>query len=101
MNVYKRDLTVTVASNTGEVYTSAYPGGPVHGLMTMVGVQPPAAESTYDLAIYDEAGFILYGEENLTGDTTISLEKLCNSALRVVLSNASDGSYAVRLYVRG
>jgi hypothetical protein len=107
MNACARDYSITVASGTGEVNTKVADGatahGVIHGLMTMVGVKAPAAtpSAEYDLQVYDAAGYLLYAENDLIGDTTISLEKLCNSALRIVLSGASvDGSYAIRLYVR-
>jgi len=101
MNVYKRDITVVVTDSVGEALTSEYPGGPVHGLMTMMSVVSPTADSAYDVAMYDDGGHLLHGETDLTGSTSIAMEKLCNSALRVSLSNASDGSYKIRLYVRG
>lgn len=100
MNVCKRDDTIVVASGAGEVTTSI----PLHGLITMIGVLPPApaAAVDYDIQILDEAGYLLYAENDLVGNTTISLEKLCNSRITVKISGASsDGSFSVRLYARG
>lgn len=105
MNVHPVDFSVTVAAGAGEANTKTALGnaaGVVHGLLMLVGVKPPNASAVYDLAIYDSAGFLLYAENDMTGETaTVSMEKLCNSPLRIALSNcSSDGSYAVRLYAR-
>lgn len=105
MNVSPKDLTITVASGAGEVDTKTALGhaaGVVHGLLMLVGVKAPDASAEYDLAIYDSEGYLLYAENDMTGLTsTVSMEKLCNSSLRIVLSNCSyDGSYSARLYVK-
>lgn len=100
MNVVIRDLAFTVAGGAGEVTTLV--GGPLHGLMTMVGVKAPNAAAPYDIQIYDAAGYLLYAENDLIGDVTISLEKICNSHITLKLLNASvPGSYSARLYARG
>lgn len=105
MNVHPVDFSVTVASGSGEANTKTALGGAagtIHGLLMLVGIKPPNSSAVYDLAIYDSAGYLLYAGIGMTGETaTVSMEKLCNSPLRLALSNCSfDGSYAVRLYAR-
>ena len=105
MNAAIRDYAITVSAGSGEVNTKTADGataaGVIHGLMTLIGVKAPTALAEYDLQIYDSADHLLYAENDLIGNTTISLEKLCNSPLRIALSGASvDGSYTARLYVR-
>ena len=98
MNVCKRDETIVVSSGSGEVTTTI----PLHGLITLIGFKPPAAGVDYDVQVLDEAGYLLYAENDLVGDTTISLEKLCNSRITLKISGASaDGSFSARLYARG
>jgi hypothetical protein len=105
MNVHPTDFTITVASGSGDANTKTVLGnaaGTIHGALMMVGIKPPNALSVFDLAIYDSAGYLLYAENDMTGESaTVSMEKLCNSPLRLVLSNCSyDGSYSVRLYAK-
>ena len=105
MNAAIRDYAITVAAGAGDVNTKTADGptaaGVVHGLMTLIGIKAPSPTAEYDLQIYDSADHLLYAENDLIGSTAISLEKLCNSPLRIALSGASaDGSYTARLYVR-
>jgi len=101
MNVSPKDYTITVVSTTGQVETKDLPGGSVHGLLMFLGFKAPTAQAIYDVQVYDAADYLLYAENDLVGNTSISLEKLCNSSLRVVISGATvDGSYSLRLYTR-
>ena len=101
MNVNPQDYIITVAAGTGSIETKSYPGGAVHGLMMMAAFKAPTAAAEYDIQIYDALDYLLYAENDLVGTTSISLEKLCNSSLRIVISGATvDGSYNTRLYLR-
>ena len=106
MNVSPKDFSIVVAGGSGEANTKTALGssaaGVIHGLLMLIGLKAPNPAAEYDLAVYDSEDYLLYAENDLTGSSaTISMEKLCNSPLRIALSNCTyDGSYSVRLYVR-
>ena len=104
MNVGPYDYVIPVdfKFGSGEINTKTETGEIIHGMLMLIGIKAPNAAASYDLAIYDSADYLLYAETGLSGDlTSISLEKLCNSPLRIVILNATyDGNYPIRLYVR-
>lgn len=62
--------------------------------------QPVGPTATYDFDVVDYDGFGITGREDISGDMTMSEDKLCTGLHTVTIANATkDGVYLVRFYI--
>ena len=97
-NITVVDGTITVSGNTGEAYALINYPHPIN-VMRLVAVNAPSDVAQFDLLIRDAGGYLLYKELAFTGDTSIAISTFTNTKILLRLENATDGSYAYRIYL--
>lgn len=96
MPVRKNDFHIIVSSGTGQIteFDEVAPW-----MMTYIGIKAPSAAATYDLQVFDDIGLLIYAENDITGDASISMERiLASTAVFKILNATVDGDYTVRVY---
>ena len=84
------DVTVTASGGSGSTTFTHL------GLLRLVCIK--ASGKSFDFDIEDDSGYILAGMTGNSGNTTIQLEVPLVEKCTINITNATDGSYSLRLY---
>lgn len=97
MNISETNFTVDVASSIGTTEVNLF----IAGLVALLCIKAPNANTLYDIAVYDMQDFLIYAEQGLKGDASVVTERLCKSKVKVkVLNSTVDGSFTFRGYMQ-
>lgn len=89
-----RMVFVQVIDGVGEIDV------PHGGEVTAFGVIPPTSTAKYDIGGFDTDGFLLYFEQNVVGNLQAEARAHIWGQHNVVISNAVDGRYKVKLWFK-
>lgn len=92
LSIQTIDVEITVVGGTGSA--SFYCTGTIKSLC----FKPPISSAVFDYTVLDGMEYGLAGETNLKNITTTRVEVLCADTNLLLLSNATDGVYSVRIY---
>lgn len=93
--VINKDATITAALGTGAV---TFEGHYVAGFQVVL-ICIQTAATNYDIEITDSDGYGLYGKTGLAGNQTISVSIPAREQCTMTLTNATNTTYSVRLYL--
>lgn len=102
MNVKPFDysITITAPGGTGSASTNAQKHTVTQPCrLCNIGVVAPRADATWGIRVKDSEGYLLYEESGKTGNKAILCSSFGQTGFTVEIFDATDGDYAVRVYL--